>query len=84
VHEVIYLSPQQVVESSSAPGLTGGQSANVTDAQLSKGMQLLEGPFPDITDVLAYGSGAAAGWMVMGFFLPGADVTSIKTDERIV
>lgn len=46
------------------------QAMDVTDLTVSKGMLFSIGQVADITDLLAYLSGAMAGWMLAGLVLP--------------
>ena len=67
VRDTVYLTPDEV-ETGRYSSLH--QSVDVTDPSLSKGMMLLKGPTPDITDAVAYLMGTAIGWIVAGVFLP--------------
>ncbi len=65
--EKVYLSPAQVANT---PSHGPYQAIDVTDPNLSKGMEVERGPRPDITDFGAYLLGAGLGWVAAGLLLP--------------
>lgn len=63
---VTHITAEQVAKS---PATFNQQAIDVSDPSLSKGQHIETGPMPDMTDLLAYMSGALVGWLLIGPFL---------------